>query len=116
MPIVDDITNALKAGANAGATAASTAGKDLTGDIKTFVVPHLEDIGIQVASIVAKRLDGTYTDPTAKALIDSEEDAVQTLVETMVSLAVLEAQTIVNAIVDALNKSVNTALGFTLLA
>jgi hypothetical protein len=116
MSIAEDITNALRAGANAGASAASTAAKDLTGDIKTFVVPHLEDIGIQIASIVAKRQAGIYTDLTAKALIDSEEDAIQTLVETMVSLAVLEAQTIVNAIVDALNKSVNTALGFVLLA
>jgi hypothetical protein len=116
MSIADDITSALKAGANAGAAAASTAAKDLTADINTFVVPHLEDIGIQLASIVAKRLAGTYTDATAKALIDSEEDAIQTLVETMVTLAALEAQTIVNAIVDALNKSVNTALGFVLLA
>jgi len=116
MSAADDITNALRAGANAGALAASTGAKDLTADVKTFVLPHLEDIGIQVASIVAKRLAGTYTDATAKALIDSEEDAIQTLVETMVTLAVLEAQTIVNATIDALNKSVNTALGFTLLA
>jgi len=116
MSVADDITNALQAGANAGAVAASTAAKDLTADVDTFVVPHLEDIGIQLASTVAKRLAGTYTDATAKALIDSEEDAIQTLVETMVSLAGLEPQTIVNAIIDALNKSVNTALGFTLLA
>lgn len=116
MSIADDVTNALQAGANAGAAAASTAGKNLRQDIQRFVVPHLRDIGIQVASIVEKRLAGIYTDATAKALIDSEEDAIQTLVETMVTLAVLEAQTIVNAIVDALNKAVNTALGFTLLA
>jgi hypothetical protein len=116
MSIADDITAALKAGADAGAAAASTAAKDLTGDIRTFVAPHLEDIGIQIASIVAKRQAGIFTDPTAKALIDSEEDAIQTLVETMLTLAVFEAQTIVNAIVDALNKSVNTALGFVLLA
>ena len=73
-------------------------------------------IGFHLASMVQKRLAGTYTDVAAKALIDSEEDAIQTLVETMVSLAVLEAQIVVNAIVDALNKAVNTALGFTLLA
>jgi hypothetical protein len=116
MPIADDISNALQAGANAGAAAASTAGRDLRQDVNNFVAPHLRDIGIQLASIVEKRLAGTYTDATAKALIDSEEDAIQTLVETMITLAVLEAQTIVNAIVDALNKAVNAALGFTLLA
>jgi hypothetical protein len=38
------------------------------------------------------------------------------LVEMMTTLAVLEAQIIVNAIVDALNKAVNSALGFALLA
>lgn len=116
MALVDDITSALQAGANAGAATASTAARDLRQDISNFVVPHLRDIGIQLASIVEKRLAGIYTDATAKALIDSEEDAVQTLVETMIALAVLEAQIIVNAIIDALNKAVNTALGFALLA
>jgi len=116
MALADDITSALQAGAKAGAAAASTATKDLRQDIDKFVVPHLRDIAIHVASIVEKRRDGTYTDETAKALMDSQEDAIQALVETMVALAVLEAQTIVNAIIDALNKAVNTALGFALLA
>lgn len=115
MSLADDLTNALRAGAQAGAATASTSGKNLSQDIENFVVPHLRDIGIQLASIVEKRLAGTFTDVTAKALIESEEDAIQTLVETMVSLAAMEAQTIVNAIVDALNKAVNTALGFVLL-
>ena len=116
MALADDITNALQAGANAGAAAASTLVRDLSQDINNFVVPHLRDIGIQLASIVEKQQAGIYSDATAKALIDSEEDAIQTLVETMVSLAVQEAQTIVNAIVDAVNKAVNTALAFALLA
>jgi hypothetical protein len=116
MSIADEITGALQAGANAGAAAVSTAGRDLRQDINGFVVPHLQDIGIQLASIVDKRLAGIFSDATAKALIDSEEDAIQTLVDTVVALAALEAQIVVNAIVDALNKAVNTALGFTLLA
>lgn len=115
MPLEDIINDALKGGAQAGAAAASSAGRDLRQDIDNFVVPHLKDIAAQLASIVQKRIDDIYTDKTAKALIDSEEDAIQTIVETMVSLAVLEAQTIVNSIIDELNKSVNTALGFTLL-
>ena len=116
MSIADDITNALKAGADAGAVAADTAGKNLLGDINSFVVPHLRDIGIQVASIIAKRLSGVFNDKTAQALIESQEDSVQVLVENLVALAALEAQTIVNAIVDALSKAVNTALGFALMA
>lgn len=116
MPLAEDITGALQAGAKAGAAAASTAARNLRQDIDNFVVPHLRDVGIQISSIVQKRLDGLYTDVTAKALIDSEEDAIQTLLETMVTLAVLEAQTILNAIIDALNQAVNKALGFVLLA
>ena len=116
MTIADDITGALQAGAKAGAAAASTAGRDLRGDMDNFVVPHLQDIGLQLGSIVEKRLAGIFTDATAKALIDSQEGAIQTLVETTTTLAVIEAQNIVNAIVDALNKAVNSALGFALLA
>jgi hypothetical protein len=116
MSLADDITAALQAGARAGASSASTGVRDLRQDVDTFVLPHLRDVGVQLASIVEKRLAGIYTDATAKALVDSEEDAIQTLVETMIALAVLEAQTIVNSIIDALNKAVNTALGFTLLA
>jgi hypothetical protein len=72
MTIADDITGALRAGAKAGAAAASTAGRDLGGDIDNFVVPHLQDIGIQLGSIVEKRLAGIFTDATAKALIDAQ--------------------------------------------
>jgi hypothetical protein len=116
MAIADDVLAALSAGAKAGATAAEGAGQDLVQDVDKFLIPHLEDIAIQVASIVVKRQQGVFTDATAKALIDSQEDAIETLVETMLSLAVLEAQKIVNAIVAALTQAVNTALGFALLA
>jgi len=116
MPISDDIYKALQAGANAGAAAASAAGANLNDDVNKFVVPHLMDISIQVASIIQKHKVGTYSDITAKALIDSEEDAIETLVETMIALSVLAAQIIVNSIIDALNAAVNAELGFAFLA
>jgi hypothetical protein len=116
MALTDDIAQALEDGAHAGATAAAMAGKNLMQDLDAFVLPHLNDIAIQVASIVVKRQQDIYTDGTAKALIDSEEDALQTLVDTADALTVFEAQTVVNAMVDALNKVVNDALGFALLA
>lgn len=115
MALADDITAALQDAANAGAAAAAKSGKDLTQDIKSFVVPNLTDIAVHIAAIVQKRQNGIYTDATAKALIDAQEDALQSLVETVATLAVLEAQTIVNAMVGALNAAVNVALGFTLL-
>ena len=116
MSIADDIVNALEAGAKAGAAAASTAGRDLAQDIENFVIPHLREIGIQLASITEKRIAGIFTDETAKALIDAQEDSIQTLVDMVATLTALEAEAVVNAIIEALNKTVNTAVGFALLA
>ena len=113
--LVEDITTALQNGAKAGATAASTAGRDLLHDIETFVVPHMEDIAIQVASIIQKRNDGTFTDVTAKDLLDSEKDAIKVIIEAVTTLVVFEVQQILNAIIDALTTAVNTAVGFALL-
>jgi hypothetical protein len=113
--LVDDIRNALEQGARAGAAAASGAGKDLRGDIEQFVIPHLQDIAIQVASIVQKRQSGIYSDETAKDLLDSEVDAIETIIETVQTLLVLEVQAILNAIMSALAKAVNAAVGVALI-
>ena len=66
MAFVDDVKAALEQGAHAGAAALSTAGKDLTGDVERFVIPHLADIAIQIASIAEKRAAGIFTDVTTK--------------------------------------------------
>jgi len=112
---VDDVKLALEQGARAGAAAASTAGKDLRGDIENYVIPHLSDIAAHVAGIVEKRAAGIYTDTTAKALLDSQADSIKIVVETVVTLAVLEVQQIVNGIMAALTSVINSRLGFTLL-
>jgi hypothetical protein len=116
MALADELTTALQNAAKAGATAAAKAGKDLTADINNFVLPNLVDIAVHIAAIVTKQRTGIYTPATAKALIDAQEGAIQTLVDTVATLAVLEAQIIVNAIIGALNTAVNAALGFILLA
>jgi hypothetical protein len=66
--LLDTITQALQDGARAGAAQASSAARDLRNDVEKFVVPHLEDIAVQVESIVSKRKDGTYTDTTTRLL------------------------------------------------
>jgi hypothetical protein len=116
MALLDDILAALKAGAEAGAAAASTAGKDLRQDVDNFLIPHLKDCGIHIASIVAKREAGTYTDTTARLLLESQMDAIKVLVETMLTLTALQAQQILNAIISALTTAIDAALGFALLA
>jgi hypothetical protein len=113
--LLEQISTALQAGARAGATAAGTAGRDLTQDVENFVIPHLQDIAAQVASITQKRIDGIYTNVTAQDLLASESDAIKTIIETITSLAVYEVQTILNAIISALATAVNAAVGFTLL-
>ena len=113
--LLEQISTALQAGARAGATAASSAGRNLTQDVETFVIPRLEDIAAQVASITQKRLEGIYTDVTAQDLLASQADAVKTIFETLTSLAAFEVQTIINSILSALTTAVNTAVGFVLL-
>jgi Flp pilus assembly protein TadG len=115
MAFVDDVKAALEQGAHAGAAALSTAGKDLTGDVERFVIPHLADIAIQIASIAEKRAAGIFTDVTTKNLLDSEKDAIEVLVKTVVTLVVLEVQNLVNAIWAAVASVVNGKIGFTLL-
>jgi hypothetical protein len=115
MPFADDLTSALQDAARAGAAAASTGARDLTGDIEKFVVPHIEDIAAQVAAIATKRKAGIYTDITARDLLDSQVDAIKTLIETVVTLVVLEVQQILDAVVGALSKAVNGFVGVALL-
>jgi hypothetical protein len=115
MAFVDDVKAALEQGAHAGAAALSTAGKDLTGDVERFVIPHLADVAVHVASIVEKRAAGIYTDVTAKNLLDSQRDSVEILVETIVTLVVLEVQNLVNAIWAAVASVINGKLGFSLI-
>jgi hypothetical protein len=116
MAFVDDVAVALEQGAHAGAAALSIAGKDLTGDVERFVIPHLADIAIQIASIVEKRASGIYTDVTAKNLLASEKDAIEVMVEMVVTLIVLEVQNLVNAIWAAVASVVNSKIGFTLVS
>lgn len=113
--LVETITGALTEGARTGAAQLSTAGRDLVSDVETFVVPHFEDIAVQVAAIVAKHQSGIYSDITARKLLQSEADAVQVLVETIVTLAVVEVQAIVNAVFAAMAGVVNGAVGIALL-
>ena len=109
--IAADITNALQAGARAGASAASTAGRDLSGAVETFVVPQLRDIAIHVAEILQKQRTGIFSAEIARMELASQCDAVKVVVETVATLVVNEVQMIYDAIVGALGK----AAGLTLL-
>lgn len=115
MALIDDVKAALQQGAHAGAAALATTGKDLTGDINNFLLPHLGDIALQIANIVQKRESGIFTDVTARNLLAAQKDSIEVLVETIVTLLVLEVQRMVNAIWSAVALVVNGKLGFALL-
>ena len=112
---VSDITSVLQNAARTGAAAASTAGRDLTGDIENFVVPKLKAIAIDVSDILDKRLSGIFSDDMAQGELASQCGAVMDLIRTVATLIVEEVQQIYNAIIGALGAAVNKAVGMALL-
>jgi len=115
MALVDDVLSALQEGARAGVATVKQSGRDISEDIETFVIPHLADVGVHIASIVQKRANNIYTDVTARDLLDSQRDAIKTIVEIAVTLLVLEVQKLIDAIWSALGSLVNRVLGVALL-
>jgi hypothetical protein len=113
--LASSITSVLQDAARAGASAASTAGRDLTGDIETFVVPKLQAIAIDVADILEKQQSGIFSTDMAQSELASQCGAVMDLIRTVATLVVEEVQAIYNAIVSALDGAVNQAIGVTLL-
>ncbi len=113
--LASDIISALQSAARAGAAAASTAGRDLTGDIETFVVPKLQAIAIDVSDILEKQQSGIFSTDMAQSELASQCGAVMDLVRTVATLVVEEIQQIYNAILGALGDAVNKAIGVTLL-
>jgi hypothetical protein len=113
--LASDIISALQNAARAGASAASTAGRDLSGDIENFVVPQLREIGIHVAETLEKQQQGIFSTDMTQTELASQCTAVRELIETVATLAVEEVEKIYNAIVGALSSAVNTAIGITLL-
>jgi len=112
MPLsLSELTNAMSAAARAAGRSASTAGKDLTGDVERFVVPQLEGIASQIISIET----GGFDEDTAKLLMSMEINHVSSVICSVSELIALEVQNIINAALQAVAGLVNSSLRFALL-
>jgi hypothetical protein len=108
---LNELTDAMSAAARAAGQSASTAGKDLTGDVERFVLPQMEGIASQIIAIETGRFD----QGTAKLLMSMEINHVSSVICSVSELAALEVQNIINAALQAVAALVNTSLRFTLL-
>ena len=112
MPLsLSELTNAMSAAARSAGQSASTAGKDLTGDVERFVVPQMEGIASQIISIQT----GGFDEDTAQLLMSMEIHHVSSVICSVSELIALEVQSIINAALQAVASVVNSSLRFALL-
>jgi len=112
MPLsLNELTNAMSVAAKAAGEAASTAGKDITGDVEKFVLPQMEGIASQIIAIET----GGFDQVTAKLLMSMEINHVSSVICSISELVALDVQNIINAALQAVAALVNTSLRFTLL-
>jgi len=108
---LDTLTSALSAAAKAAGQAASSGGKDITGDVEKFVVPQMQGIASQIIAIET----GGFDQVTATLLLSMELKHVNSVICTVSELVALEVQNIINAALQAIAAAVNGALGFALI-
>ena len=88
-------------------------GTEVWGKMKTFAIPELHKIAVQIVAIAENAAD--YTPAGAKALFDMQMKASLAVIAGMTELTMLAVQQAMNAILDAVRGMVNAALPFPLL-
>jgi hypothetical protein len=88
-------------------------GTEVWGKMRSFAVPELHKIAVQIVAI-AENI-GDYTPAGAKALMDMQVKASLGVIAAMTELTLLAIQQAINAILSAVRNLVNTALPFPLL-
>ncbi|MGV3511305.1 MAG: hypothetical protein ACO1OX_04800 [Novosphingobium sp.] len=93
------------------------AGQALAGGVwqqmKSFAVPELKKIAVQIVAIAENAED--YTQAGARALLDMQMKAAAGVIVAMTTLTLLAVQDALNAIIGAVKQLVNSALGFVLI-
>lgn len=102
---------------NALTDAMATAGKGLAGGVweklKTYALPELKKISLQIVAIAENITD--YTPEGAKALLNMQINATVGVFVAMTTLTLIEVQAALNAMLDAIRATVNGALKFPLI-
>lgn len=93
------------------------AGEGLGGSVwsqmRSFALPELDKIAIQIKAIADNAED--YTPEGARALLDMQVRASVAVIVAMTSLMLLDVQKALNQILDAVKAMVNGALKFNLI-
>lgn len=93
------------------------AGQGLAGDVwqqmKSFAIPELKKIAVQIVAIGEHLED--YTPAGARALLDMQMKAAAGVIVAMTTLTLLAVQEALNAIIAAVQQLVNSTLGFALI-
>lgn len=113
---VDALSQALSGAAKSAGMAASTAGRDLTGDIDNFVIPELREVAAELVLIQSRTGERGLSQDTASLLVAAEVNhAVITVSAVVAELTLLEVQNIINAALKAIADVVNAGFGFKIL-
>ena len=88
-------------------------GSDVWGKMRTYAIPELHKIAIQIVAIAENIED--YTPAGAKALFDMQVKASLGVLAGMTELTLLAVQNAINRILDAIRSAVNGALPFPLI-
>jgi hypothetical protein len=104
-----DVGNLLQSMIGAG----EGLGADVWNKMKTYAVPELHKIAVQIAAIAENITD--YTPDGAKALFDMQVKASIGVIAGMTEMTLLAVQTAINAILNAIRGFVNGAIGFALV-
>lgn len=113
---VDTLSQTLSSAAKAAGKAASTAGRDLTGDVENFVIPELRDVAAELVLIQSRTGPRGLSQDTASLLVAAEVNhAVTTVSAVVAELTLLEVQNIINAALKAIADVANAAFGFKIL-
>lgn len=95
--------------------AAATVLKKKWGDAKPFAQLEFQKIAHTIVLIGEMRASGEINDKHALLLLDMQKNASRSVLLTIEGLGILAAEQAINAALAAVSKTVNTAVGFTLL-
>jgi hypothetical protein len=94
-------------------TAGENLGNALWNQMRTYALPELSKIAIQIVAIEENIND--YTPEGAKVLLDMQKQASLGVIVAMTTLTLLDVQDAINTILQAIKTTVNAAVKFALI-
>lgn len=93
--------------------AGRTAAADIWDQIRTFAIPELKKIAVQIEALADP--DSPWSRAEKKLLFKMQRDAAVSVIVAMTSLTMLAVERAINAIIAAVKGLINGAVGFALV-